>query len=112
MAGYEQQREELEALGVKVYAASVDSEEKTKEVADSGISFPIAHGVTRDDAERLGAWWDGRRNFIQPSEFVVGRGGRILSSTYSSGPIGRLDAGDAIALVKILEARRKRPRES
>ena len=106
MAGYEQQKAELDALGISVYAASVDSADKTAEVQGS-LSFPVACGVTRQHADAIGAWWDGRRDFIQPSEFILDKTGRVLSATYSSGPVGRLDAGDALALIKFLAARRK-----
>lgn len=106
MAGYEAQKAAFEELGVTVYAAAVDDEEKTREVAKD-LSFPVAHGVSREDADRIGAWWDGRRNYIQPSEFLLDGGGRVLSATYSTGPIGRLDADDVLSLVKILNARRK-----
>ena len=37
---------ELESIGAKVVAASVDDIDKAKEVADE-VSFPVAHGVTR-----------------------------------------------------------------
>ena len=107
MAGYEKQKAELEALSISVYAASVDSADKTAEVQGS-LSFPVARGVTRQHADAIGAWWDGRRDFIQPSEFILDRGGRVLSATYSTGPVGRLDCGDALSLVKILAARKQK----
>ncbi len=106
MAGFQDKLAELGEAGISVYAAAVDPPDKTKEVQE-GLDFPIAHGVTREDADAVGAWWDARREFIQPSEFILDAGGRVLSATYSSGPVGRLDAGDALSLVKILKARRK-----
>ena len=72
------------------------------------LSFPVAHGVTRDVADAIGAWWDTRRDFIQPSEFILDSSGRVLSATYSTGPVGRLDAKDALSLLRILKARSKR----
>lgn len=71
------------------------------------MSFPVAHGVTRDDAERLGAFWNERGNFIEPTEFLLRGDGRVLASTYSSGPVGRMDPGELMSLVKILERRRR-----
>ena len=103
----QKQAAEFAALGIKVVGASVDAEDKTREMAASnGITFAMAHGVTRADADRIGAWWDGNRNFIQPSEFIVGADGKVVSATYSSGPIGRVDAADIVQMVKFLEARR------
>ncbi len=107
MSSFEEKKRELADLGVSVYAAAVDPEEKCKEVADSGISFPIGFGVSREIGDELGAWWDERRDFIQPSEFVISRDGKVLCSTYSSSPIGRLDPGDVISLLGFIEARRK-----
>jgi peroxiredoxin len=108
LAGFEENKQKLAELGVSVFAASVDSEERAREVADSGLSFPVAHGVTREDADRLGSWWEGRRNYIQPSEFVIRKDGRVISSTYSSAPIGRLDAADVVSLLGFLAARAKK----
>ena len=61
------------------------------------ISFALAHGVTRAQADALGAWWDDRRDSIQPSEFVIERDGRVLHATYSSSPIGRVEPGDVLS---------------
>jgi len=106
LAGFAKQKTELDALGVRLIAASVDSEEKALEVAKE-LNFPVAYGVTREDADRIGAFWDGKRSFIQPSEFVVrGSDGKIVSSTYSASPIGRVDAADVVSLLKFIEARR------
>ena len=107
MAGFEAELESLRGLDASVVAASVDDAEKAAEVA-ADLSFPVAHGVTRADAEVLGAWWEERRNIIQPSEFVLGTGGRILTSTYSSGPIGRIDAADVVKMINFLEAQKKK----
>jgi peroxiredoxin len=106
LAGFAKQKAELDALGVRVVAASVDTEDKALEVAKD-LNFAVAYGVTREDAETIGAFWDGKRNFIQPSEFVVrGEDGKIVSSTYSASPIGRVDAADVVSLLRIIEARR------
>ena len=98
MAGFEKLRPELDALGIKVLAASTDPLEKAREVA-ADLSFPVAYGVTREQADRLGAWWEDRRAIIQPSEFLLNADGTVRSATYSSGPIGRIDAADVVKLV-------------
>jgi len=51
----------------------------------------VAYGVTQEMSEKFGAWWEGQRGIIQPSELVVIKGGEILSATYSTGPIGRIN---------------------
>ncbi len=98
MVGFEKAKSELDALGVKVLAASVDPIDKAKEVA-ADVSFPVAYGVTRAQADELGSWWEERRGIIQPSEFLVTAEGKVRSATYSSGPIGRVDAADVVKLV-------------
>jgi alkyl hydroperoxide reductase subunit AhpC len=95
-------RSELEQLGVKVVAASVDPIDKAKEVAAT-VSFPIGYGVTRAMADQLGSWWEERRSIVQPSEFLVAADGKVRASTYSSGPIGRVDPADVVRLVNFYD---------
>lgn len=108
MAAYEEAKSELDELGVTVIAASVDSLDNAKEVAGDGLSFPMAYGVTRDQAEKFGAWWsDDRGGYIQPAEFLVGRGGVVLGSMYASGPVGRMGAQEVIRQITNRERRRR-----
>ena len=71
------------------------------------LNFPVAFGVTREDGKRLGAWWDERRDFIQPSEFVVTPAGRVLFSTYSNSPVGRMDPAETLTLIEFLNNQRR-----
>ena len=76
-------------------------------MASRGLSFPVAYGVTRDQAEGLGAWWsEDRGGYIQPAEFLLGRGGVVLGSMYASGPVGRMGADEAIRLITNRERHR------
>lgn len=104
MAGFAEHRDELRDLDASVVAASVDSLDKAKEVADE-VNFPIGHGVTRDVADALGSWWEERRQIIQPSEFVLGPGGKVAVSSYADGPLGRIEAPDVIKLINYFESR-------
>ena len=106
MAGFEAIKGELDDAGVAILAASVDPVEKAAEVQE-GLSFPIAHGVTKEQADTIGSWWEERRAIIQPSEFVLDSDGKVLSATYSTGPIGRLDAGDALKLISFIDKQRQ-----
>ena len=81
----------------------MDSEEKTKEVAEP-LNFPVAYGVTREIGNALGSWWDERRDFIQPSEFVLNRQGKVMFSTYSNSPVGRMDSAETLTLIKYLNS--------
>ena len=105
MVGFEKKKAELEAEGISVFAAAVDDTEKTAEV-QKDVSFPVCHGVTRDVGDKLGSWWDERRDFIQPSEFVIRQDGTVVSATYSSAPIGRVEAGDVLSLLGFLKKMR------
>ena len=102
MAAFEKAKPELEALGIKAVAASVDPLDKAREVA-AEVSYPIGYGVTRAMADQLGSWWEDRRGIIQPSEFIVDAQGTVRASTYSSGPIGRIDPADVIRLVQFYD---------
>ncbi len=105
MAGYEAHRAQFDEAGISILAASVDPLDKATDVQQE-LGFPIAYGVTREQADAIGAWWEDRRDIIQPSEFVLDGDGKVLSATYSTGPVGRMDAGDALKLVKFLERKR------
>lgn len=107
MAGLQSHLEDLKDLGASVLAASVDTEDKSRELASSlSLSFPLACGATRDLAYIVGTWWEDDRKFIRPAEFIAGEDGKVISSTYSSGPIGRTDAADIVALLRVYEGRR------
>ena len=100
LAAYQEKKEELAALEATIYAVSVDSLEQAGEVAAKGLTFPVAYGATKEDADSIGAWWsDDRGGYIQPTEFLLGRGGVVLGSLYASGPVGRMGADEAIRLI-------------
>lgn len=88
---------------MKVVAASTDPLDKAKEVA-AELPFPVAYGLTRQQADQVGGWWEERRSIVQPAEFVLDQQDKVVSSTYSSGPIGRVDAADVIKHIKFRDA--------
>lgn len=108
LAKFEESKVELADLDVTVYAVSVDTQEQAQEVADTGLSFPILYGATQEHSDALDAWWSDRRGgFIQPSEFILGRGGVVLGSMYASGQVGRIEVDEAIRFITDRETRRK-----
>ena len=107
LAAYEDKKAELAALGATIYAASVDSLEQARAVVSRGLTFPVAYGTTREESEMFGAWWESERSFIQPAEFLLGRGGVVLGSMYASGPVGRMGADEAVRLITTRERRRR-----
>jgi len=82
-------------------AGSADAIDKAQVVADE-VSFPIAYGVSQEIADSLGSWWEGKSGIIQPSEFIVGADGKIVHSSYSSGPLARTLAPDVVSLLKLM----------
>ncbi len=88
-------------MGASIVAGTVDTEEQTLEVAKD-LGFPVAYGMTRADGDAIGAWWEERRNHIQPSEFIVTQKGRVLTSAYSSSPVGRMDPAETLTLMQFL----------
>jgi peroxiredoxin len=104
LVGFANLKDELDALGIKVAAASVDPIDKAREVADE-VNFPIGYGVTREIADKLGSWWMPGREAIQPTELIIGSEGKVVASSYSDGPLARTLAEDVISLVKIYDRR-------
>ena len=94
-------------MGARVVAASVDALDKAKEVA-AEVSYLVAYGVKRETADRIGAWWEERRGIVQPAEFLLGATGKVMASSYSSGPIGRIDAADVVKLINFYEAQARK----
>ncbi len=105
MAGFEKQLKELQALDVSVIAGSVDDVEKAGEIA-ADLSYPMAHGVTKEQADMLGSFWEDRRSIIQPSEFILDGDGNVLNLMYAAGPIGRINAEEAVTYITFLESKK------
>jgi peroxiredoxin len=92
----------LAEVGAKVVALSVDDEPTTAAlIAKLGLTFPVGHSA---DAAVIsaatGAFVDPARGFLQSTGFVLGPGGRVIVSVYSSGAIGRLVPEDVVGLIR------------
>jgi|TARA_Y100000310_G_scaffold345279_1_gene463357 peroxiredoxin len=109
LAAFQEQKTELEALGATVIAACVDTKEQVEDVANNnpgGLTFPMAYGVTKEDADLLGSWWsEDRDGYIQPTEYLISRGGVVFGAMYASGPIGRMGADEVIRSITNRERR-------
>ena len=108
LAAWQQRKPDLDQLDCRVYAISADQLPHATSALNTGIIFSIGYGCTKTDAEIIGAWWgnhppDGQH--IEPTEFLIGRGGIILGSMYASGPVGRMSVGEAITLINEREKR-------
>ncbi len=108
LAAWEELKAELESMELTIYAVSVDNLEQATEVASKGLAFPVAYGATQEDGDAIGSWWaeDHHGGYIQPSEFLLGRGGTVLGAMYASGPVGRMGADEAVRLIQNRERRR------
>ncbi len=107
MAAYQEHKAELDALGATVYAVSVDPLDKAQEVVTKhGITFPVAYGGNKEDADLVGGWGFKDRNSFHPSEFILGRSGVVLGSVYASGPVGRMGWDEVVRQITSRERRR------
>ena len=108
LAAWEEMKSELAGLECAIYAISVDNLEQATEVAGKGLTFSVSYGATKEDSDAMGAWWaeDHHGGYIQPSEFLLGRGSTVLGSMYASGPVGRMRADEAVRIIQNRERRR------
>lgn len=106
MVGFESEKKNFEALNTQVIAASIDPIDKAQEVAND-VSFPVGYGATRDIGDAIGAFWEERRGLIQPSEFLLNADNKVIASSYSDGPIGRMDAADVLKVINFVEKQKK-----
>ncbi len=106
---WKEKKAELEELEATIYAVSCDTLEQATEMAGRGLPFPVAYGATREDCDAIGAWWaeDHHGGYIQPSEFLLGRGGVVLGAMYASGPVGRMGPDEAVRAITNRERRRR-----
>ncbi len=107
MAGFERRREALAEEGAIVIAASVDPLDKTTEFA-SDKNYRFGYGMTKEDGDILDSWYQAEREFIQPSEFLIDPTGKVLYSSYSDGPVGRMDPNETYSLVQFLNEQKQK----
>ena len=102
LGGFGEQYSELQKFNTRIIAASTDNIENSTAIA-ADLPFPVAHSVSREQAITLDSWWEDRRGLIQPSDFILNHEGKVLSATYSSGPVGRLEGIDALRFITFQE---------
>ena len=54
----------------------------------------------------LGSFWEDRRSIIQPSEFILDGDGNVLNLMYAAGPVGRINADEAVTYITFLESKK------
>lgn len=109
MADYQNHLGEFLAENIGVVAMSVDPVEKAKETIDAqGLTFPVAYGLhAPGDAEPIGAFWEERRAIFHATNVILEAEGKILQATYSTGPIGRITAADALSYIRFVKKRKQ-----
>jgi len=90
-------------------ALSVDPLDKAKETVEGEkATFPVAYGLQAPrDAEPIGAFWEERRGIFHATNMILENDGKILQATYSTGPIGRITATDALSYIRFTKKRKQ-----
>ncbi len=78
----------------------MDKEEDARKMVEKHkIGFRVVYGLdVRKEAEKIGAYFDSENGYFQPANFIL-RHGKVVQATYSSGPLGRLQAEHVLMLV-------------
>jgi len=94
--------EEFKKEDTAVVALSVDPLDKAKEMAaKTGATFPIGYDLkVPQDADKVGAYWEERRGIIHATNFTLGPDRTVLQACFSTGPIGRITAADALSSIR------------
>ncbi len=67
---------------------------------EEGIGFSVLYGLDGSvTARQLGAYYEKKRDIIQPCAFIL-RSGVLVNATYSSGPVGRLEPDEALEFIE------------
>ncbi|MBI2089873.1 MAG: redoxin domain-containing protein [Deltaproteobacteria bacterium] len=105
MADFQSHVEEFKKENVEILALSVDSMDKAKETGEKlHLTFPVAYGLeVPRDAEKIGAFWDQRRKIIHATDFVLDSDRKVVDASYSTGPIGRIVAADALSHIQFFK---------
>jgi len=79
---------------------SVDKEEDARTMVEKHhAEFPVVYGLdVRTEAEKIDAYFDSENGYFQPANFIL-RDGKVVQATYSSGPLGRLQAEQVLMLI-------------
>jgi peroxiredoxin len=104
LSAFQRAGQALADAGIRVAAMSVDDEATTAElIAKRGLTFRVGYGADAPAVAALtGAFVNPDPVYLQSTGFVLDPVGRVVTSVYSSGAIGRLVPEDVIGLVRYL----------
>ena len=61
-------------------------------VEKHNLTFPVIYGLdVQKEADKIGGYFDSEHGYFQPANFIL-RDSKVFNATYSSGPLGRLQA--------------------
>ena len=105
MADFQRRIDAFAARSIAVIAASSDSlEDAERTVAAHALTFPLGYGLDAADlAAKTGAFYDRRRGFVEATGYIVRPDRRVAVGVYSTGGVGRLDAGEALRVIDYLK---------
>lgn len=106
MAAFSRAKAQLDELGIKVVALSVDDRATTAALVEKHrINFPVGYRVDAlKIAEATGAYVNDNPRYLQSTGFVLDPNGKVLTAVYSSAAIGRLVVDDVIGFVRYVRS--------
>jgi peroxiredoxin len=101
LADFQEHLNEFRDKGIKIIGASTDSLEDAQKMVDRHkLTFSLAYGMdTKEFANMTGAFFSDEKGFIHATGFIIRPDGGVDDAVYSTGPIGRLTAADALMLI-------------
>ncbi|HEX5200476.1 peroxiredoxin family protein [Paractinoplanes rhizophilus] len=92
----------LDEVDARVVALSVDDEPTTRAFADKNkLQFPIGYGADAAAVAKVtGAVVNPDPAYLQSTGFVLDPEGKVMTSVYSSGAIGRLVPDDVVGFIR------------
>lgn len=102
MADFQEHYAQFKDENIEILAGSVESENDAAEFAgEIGVNYHMAYGLEcRKIAEELGSFFAEDRKYLQPTAYIIDPNGRVACSSYSSGPVGRMSARNALDLIE------------
>lgn len=107
MAGFGEREGEFRDEGVRILAFTAEAEDGARAMKeDQDLGFTVLYGLDVDEMEeRYGLHVHrGETTHLQPAQVILDGEGDVVLVSSSSGAVGRLDAEDALQVVRRLEA--------
>lgn len=102
MAGFADQVDAFDEADVQIVALSADDEEGARAMSEQeDLAFPVLYGLDPDEIrDTVGTYIEhGKRDHLQPAQFILEPDGSIALACYSSGAVGRLSAEEVLERV-------------